>query len=266
MYSLSYDLNYIDKNHFTNIITRWMKTATRQMVSTGRAEMAVISEQDLDGLIAAIGVELKPGTVRTQIRTEIGTLIAVAKRGDPRRVRRNGAREGFEPVFKHAVALLKAIESDPHQRVKFALCHFLDGMEPRVPSPSGEFFRTLWRVADFARGEMGNALRHDSVYRPRNWEEHLIGILMRVDFEKYFKPVGHSIQGPFPRFVKWIFEKAGPDEKGNPRTVSDAAIKNALEVCSLFSESDQIPETVKRRAQQRLQTADKQESPLTKFE
>jgi hypothetical protein len=222
--------------------------------------LAVTSEQDLDGLIAAIGVELKPGTVHTQARTQIGTLIAVAKRGDPRRVRRNGAREGFEPVLKHAVALLKAIESDPHQRVKFALCHFLDGMEPRVPSPSGEFFRTLWRVADFARGEMGNALRHDSVYRPRNWEEHLIGILIRVDFEKYFKPVGHSIQGPFPRFVKWILEKAGPDEKGNARTVSDAAIKNAVEVCSLFGESDQIPETVKRRAQQRLQTADKQES------
>jgi hypothetical protein len=87
-YSLSYDLNYIDKNHFTNIITRWMKIATWQMVSTRRAEMAVISEQDLDGLIAAIGVELKPGTVRTQIRTEIGTLIAIAKRGDPRRVKK----------------------------------------------------------------------------------------------------------------------------------------------------------------------------------
>ena len=96
--------------------------------------MGVISEKDLDGLIAEIGVGLKPGTVRAQTRTEIGTLIAVAKRGDPRRVTRESAREGFEPVFKHAVALLKAIESDPHQRVKFALCHFLDGMEPRVPS------------------------------------------------------------------------------------------------------------------------------------
>jgi hypothetical protein len=245
-----------------NIITWWMILPPRRgrwFLSTGRAEMGVISEQDLDGLIAEIGVGLKPGTVRAQTRTEIGTLIAVAKRGDPRRVTRDGDREGFEPVFKHAVALLKAIESDPHQRVKFALCHFLDGMEPRVPSRSGEFFRTLWHVADFARKEMRNTLRDDSVYRPRNWEEHLIGILMRVDFEKYFKPVGHSIQGPFPRFVKWIFEKAGPDEKGNPRTVSDAAIKNAVEMCSLFSESDQIPETVKRRAQQRLQTAEKQE-------
>lgn len=228
-------------------------------LSTGRAEMAVISEQDLDGLIAEIGVELKPGTVRAQIRTEIGTLIAVTRRGDPRRGRRGSAREGFEPVFKHAVALLKAIESDPHQRVKFALYHFLDGMEPRVPSPSEEFFRTLSRVADFARKEMRNTLRHNGVYRPRNWEEHLIGILMRVDFETYFEPVGHSIQGAFPRFVKWIFEKAGPDKKGNPRTVSYAAIKNAVEMCSLFSEGDEIPETVKRRAQQRLQTADKQE-------
>ena len=128
---------YIDKSNFMNIITWWMISPPRRgkwFLSTGRAEMAVISEEDLDGLIAEIGVGLKPGTVRAQTRTEIGTLIAVAKRGDPRRVTRVGAREGFEPVFKHAVALLKAIESDPHQRVKFALCHFLDGMEPRVPS------------------------------------------------------------------------------------------------------------------------------------
>jgi hypothetical protein len=85
-----------------NIITRWMISPPRRgkwFLSTGRAEMAVISEQDLDGLIAEIGVGLKPGTVRAQTRTEIGTLIAVAKRGDPRRVTRDGAREGFEPVF-----------------------------------------------------------------------------------------------------------------------------------------------------------------------
>ena len=39
--------------------------------------MGVISEQDLDGLIAEIGVGLKPGTVRAQTCTEIGALIAV---------------------------------------------------------------------------------------------------------------------------------------------------------------------------------------------
>jgi hypothetical protein len=221
--------------------------------------MAIISEKELDELIAEIGAELKPGTVRAQARNEIGVLIAVVNRGDPRRAKRDGGREVFKPMFKHAAALLDAIEGDTQQRVKFALYHFLDGMEPRYPSKSEEFLRTLRGVADFAREEMHNPLRHHSVYRPVSWQEHLIGVLMRVDFEKYFEPVGRSVEGPFPRFVKWIFDKSGLDKNGRPRTVSGAAIKNAVEVGTLFREGEKIPESVKKRAQQRLQKADKDE-------
>jgi hypothetical protein len=221
--------------------------------------MAILSEKELDALIAEIGAELKPGTVRAQARNEIGVLVAVVNRGDPRRERRDRGRENFEPVFNHAAALLDAIEGDPQQRVKFALYHFLDGIEPRHPSPSEEFFRTLRRVVVFAREEMRNPLRNHSVYRVVSWQEHLIGVLMRVDFEKNFEPVGRSVEGPFPRFVKWIFNKSGLDENGKPRTVSGAAIKNAVEIGTLFREGEKIPETVKKCAQQRLQKADKDE-------
>jgi len=162
-------------------------------------------------------------------------------------------------VFKHAAALVDAIEGDSQQQVKFALYHFLDGMEPRHPSLSEEFFRTLWRVADFAREEMRNPLRHHSLYRPVSWQEHLIGVLMRVEFEKYFEPVGRSVEGPFPRFVKWIFDKSGPDENRKPRTVSGAAIKNAVEIGTLFREGEKIPESLKKRVRKRLQKADKDE-------
>jgi hypothetical protein len=41
--------------------------------------------------------------------------------------------------------------------------------------------------------------------------------------------------------------------------VSGAAIKNAVEIGTSFREGEKIPETVKKRAQQRLRKADEDE-------